>query len=118
MVSQGNCIQIISSEEQGNFCQVEKKKPTTHSKIDSRQTCKIQTPVCSGFPHSNLKRSTGRAQNNFPPYCTESNLSTPAFNWTHVIEDCAFSISGQFSFPPTLRDGKTAPRGIESKNRD
>lgn len=82
------------------------------------ETSKIQTSLWSGFPHSNLIRNMGRAQHNFPPYCTESNLSTPAFNRTHVIEDCAFSISGHSSFPPTLRDGKTAPREIESKNRD
>lgn len=115
MASQGNCVQVISSEERGNFCQFEKN---THSKRDSRQTPKIQTSVCSGFPHSNLNRNIGRAQHNFPPYCTESNLSTPAFNWTHVIEDCAFGISGESSFPPTPRDGKTAPREIEWKNRD
>lgn len=28
MASQGNCVQIISSQERGNFCQFKKKKPT------------------------------------------------------------------------------------------
>lgn len=59
-----------------------------------------------------------RNQHNFPPYCTESNLSTPAFNWTHVIEDCAFGLSRQSSFPPTPRDGKMVEGEKEWKNRD
>lgn len=59
-----------------------------------------------------------RKEHNFPPYCTESNLSTAVFNWTHVIEDCAFGLSRQSSFPPTLRDGKMVQREKEWKNRD
>lgn len=93
------------------------KKIHSHSKIDSRQTSKIQISVCSVFLHCNLKRNISRNQHNFPPYCTESNLST-AFNWTHVIEDCAFGLSRQSSFPPTPRDGKMVQREKEWKNRD
>lgn len=94
------------------------KKIHSHSKIDSKQTSKIKISVCSVFPHCNLKMNISRNQHNFPPYCTESNLSAAAFNWTHVIEDCACGLSRQSSFPPTPRDGKMIQREKEWKNRD
>lgn len=57
-------------------------------------------------------------EHNFPPCCRESNLCTTAFDWTHVLEGCAFDLNRQASSPPTLRDGKMQQKEKGCKSGD
>lgn len=125
--SRGNCVQPASSDELWDFCCFKKQNKTKKQqqqqniatvKYTQGKLLKSRYLDIFRFSTMQFKNEHKQKQHNFPPYCRESNLSTTAFNWTHVLGDGAFGLNRRSSFSPTQRDGKMVQREKECKNRD